>query len=626
MAQQHNNRNSPHLNHLQQNGSAPSSPSMSGSQQGNQQRQPVNYPSPTSYPSPSLSTSQYNYPPPGNQNEPYRASPTGSNGSLSLPSMRSLDPLQQQQQQQQQAAQHQHMGSPLPPPVAQMGGPYYQNQLPHPSHQHQYPNVTSDPNMRYALPADSRVMSGGRHKKCDEQHPACRNCQKSKRECLGYDPIFKQQPGPAAIQPAPSSAPSQTSSIATANPYGNQPQMLQSGYGVPATMAYDPALTAPSTGGQHYDYSSAIDPNLEASAPIPVINPFHSAPPGMLNFRLHQKYMHSPIPYPSKISDVTHLRGGAGSPLSPAVASFAEGAADTTFLPAKRSINDLLEFGNPPAPADNPASDTIQSPAALEEAKHLYYSIYAPGLESFLESKWFTAKGASKLMSDQPLLEKFGTLLLQFSKTIVTDPVAIAHTASVEAKVVWALSCMVKLGAEEEGEGRSESRNVLPAQDDAVEADHRLTVFECLLTGKVAERNLLTAPVPGSGDHHRLRELEFWYSLANFVCLREDDPNCAKDVDDTLATLRNLLDGRENRDVLYSVAIIRAIGQRVSEYTPSDTPLHFDESDNRSKLLVAKKFIQDEASGSGTTNVIRRLCELATRTWTTPAPLVPMPK
>ncbi|KAM0159580.1 hypothetical protein ACHAQE_005032 [Botrytis cinerea] len=616
---------------------------MSGSQQGSQ-RQPVNYPSPTSYPSPSLSTSQYNYPPPGNQNEPYRASPTGSNGSLSLPSMRSLDPLQQQQQQQQQAAQHQHMGSPLPPPVAQMGGPYYQNQLPHPSHQHQYPNVTSDPNMRYALPVDSRVMSGGRHKKeikrrtktgcltcrkrrikCDEQHPACRNCQKSKRECLGYDPIFKQQPGPAAIQPAPSSAPSQSSSIATANPYGNQPQMLQSGYGVPASMAYDPALTAPSA-GQHYDYSSAIDPNLEAAAPIPIVSTFHNAPPGMPNFRLHQKNMPSAIPYPFQVSDAIHLRGGADSPFPPPVACSADEAADTTFLPAQRSIDDLLLYGNPPAPADQTVQDVSQNPQALDEAKHLYYSIYSPGLESFLESKWFSAKGASKLMSDKPLLEKFGTLLLQFSKTIVSDPIAIAHTASVEAKVVWALACMVKLGAEDAKEAKAETKSALPAQDDPIEADHRLTVFECLLTGKVAESNQLTAPVQGSGDHHRLRELEFWYTLANFVCLREDDPNCVKDVDETLGTLRNLLDGRENRDVLYSIAIIRAMGQRVSEYTPSDTPLHFDESDNRSKLLVAKKFVQDEASGSGTTNVIRRLCELATRTWTTPAPLVPVPK
>lgn len=165
MAQQHN-RNSPHLSNHLQNGSAPPSPSMSNAvqQQGGQSRQPVNYPSPTSYPSPSLQSAQYNYPPPNNQqvSEPYRASPTGSNASLSLPSMRSLDPLQQQQQ---------HMGSPLPPPVAQMGGaggPYYHSSqtLPHPS---SYPNVTSDPtgsNMRYALPVtDARVMSGGRHKK-----------------------------------------------------------------------------------------------------------------------------------------------------------------------------------------------------------------------------------------------------------------------------------------------------------------------------------------------------------------------------------------------------------------------------------------------------------------------------
>ena len=158
-----NNRNSPHLNHLH-NGSAPASPLMSNSQQqGGQARQPVSYPSPTSYPSPSLSSAHFSYPPPNTQqvSEPYRASPTGSNGPLALPSMRSLE---------QQAQQH-HMGSPLPQAVA----PYYHNQgqtLPHPS---QYPNVTSDPtgqNMRYALPhTDSRVMSGGRHKKVGPVDP-----------------------------------------------------------------------------------------------------------------------------------------------------------------------------------------------------------------------------------------------------------------------------------------------------------------------------------------------------------------------------------------------------------------------------------------------------------------------
>merc|ERR1712000_319796 len=117
--------NSPHLSnnnsHLQ-NGSAPPSPSMSGSQQPQQGGQrPSGYPSPTNG----------NYP----------------SHSMSLPSMRLIDQQSQQQQQ--------NMGSGLPPPVAHMGGPYYHNQgqtLPHPSHQ--YANVTSDPSgqMRYALP------------------------------------------------------------------------------------------------------------------------------------------------------------------------------------------------------------------------------------------------------------------------------------------------------------------------------------------------------------------------------------------------------------------------------------------------------------------------------------------
>jgi len=87
-----------------------------------------------------------------------------------------------------------------------------------------------------------------------------------------------------------------------------------------------------------------------------------------------------------------------------------------------------------------------------------------------------------------------------------------------------------------------------------------------------------------------------------------------------LSALRNLLDGRENRDVLYSIAVVRAIGQRVSEYAETDQPLHLDEQDARSKLAVAKRFVKDEANGNGTTNVIRRLCEVATQSWNVARP------
>ncbi|EPQ67825.1 Bgt-5132 [Blumeria graminis f. sp. tritici] len=561
---QHNHSNSPRL-----------SPSMSNVQQKGSQfcQEAINYPSPTYGDSPSLA--HYSYPPP-NQSGPesYRGSPTDSSGSLSLPSMRSLDPLQQQQQQQ--------MTTNLPTPVAQMaGGPYYQ---PSPQGLPQYPNVTSDPtgqNVRFALPAnESRQVSGGRHKKeikrrtktgcltcrkrrikCDEQHPACRNCQKSKRECLGYDPIFKQQPGPAAIQPAPSTAPSISGIAVSSNPYGNQPHILGGGYGV-TSMTFDTPLSGGSpVSGQGFDYTSAIDPALEGVGP-----------------------------------------------------SVTSTGIYTTTIPAKRTIEELLSMGGPTPP--RASADFANSHTSLDEIKHLFYSIYIPGLENFLETKWFSGKGLAKLLESKHLLDQFSALIQQFAKTNQNDPKEIQYTSSVEARVVWALAGMVRSTAAEIG-GMKEIKTV-PATDDPVEASNRLDIFEILLTGRVAAQNSLTAPVPGSTDHHRLRELEFWYTMGNFVTLPYENAAAAKDVDETLAALRNLLDGRENRDVLYSIAVARGLGQRVSVYTDTDTPLHLDESDNKSKLLVAKKFVSDEAAGAGTTNVIRRLCDLASRSWSAP--------
>ena len=386
--------------------------------------------------------------------------------------------------------------------------------------------------------------------------------------------------------------------------------------GYAPAMSYDPALSAgvssPGSATQQYDYASAIDPALEsATAPTAAAaGNYTQSSPGMPIFRNDLKRDISASPYSSSgASDTPHLRGGAAPPVSPSVASFAEDAADTTF-PAKRTVLDLLNMGGAAPP--KALKDINQDPTAIDETKHLYYSIYAPGLENFLESKWFSVKGLNKFLGDKGLMDLFGSLLHQFQQPN-TDPAEIMYTNSVEARVVWALASSVKLGAQEMNGAKS--TGLVPPNDDPIEAAHRLNVFEMLLTGRVGVHNPLTQPVPGSTDHHRLRELEFWYTLANFVCLRDDDPKATKDIDDTLTALRSLLDGRENRDVLYSIAVARAIGQRISGYTDAEMPLHFDEADDKSKLLVAKKFITDEASGNGTTNVIRRLCELVTRTW-----------
>lgn len=114
---------------------------------------------------------------------------------------------------------------------------------------------------------------------CDEAHPTCNNCKKSKRECLGYDPIFKPQPTPQShpppvrIQPAPSPTtnnhtPSVTSAHAspsTAQPSSPLPLPYQappipSSYAPPVEAP--PPSTAPKTEAGYGYSTTAIDPAL----------------------------------------------------------------------------------------------------------------------------------------------------------------------------------------------------------------------------------------------------------------------------------------------------------------------------------------------------------------------------
>lgn len=86
-------------------------------------------------------------------------------------------------------------------------------------------NANQLPGTRHKKEIKRRTKTGcltcrKRRIKCDEGHPACRNCQKSKRECLGYDPIFKAQTSPQTIQPAPGIFPPPP-------PHQQQPQQQQ---------------------------------------------------------------------------------------------------------------------------------------------------------------------------------------------------------------------------------------------------------------------------------------------------------------------------------------------------------------------------------------------------------------
>jgi hypothetical protein len=109
---------------------------------------------------------------------------------------------------------------------------------------------------------------------CDEQHPICRNCQKSKRDCLGYDPIFKQQSAPQALQPAPggsttSASPSPSTATSGATPFS--PAQPSYHPPPPQSTTYPPfpkhaPPPSPTQRKPPYETNAAIDPALASSA------------------------------------------------------------------------------------------------------------------------------------------------------------------------------------------------------------------------------------------------------------------------------------------------------------------------------------------------------------------------
>ncbi|KAK0719479.1 hypothetical protein B0H67DRAFT_509797, partial [Lasiosphaeris hirsuta] len=617
------------------NGVSPllASPLMSNAQhpQG-PHRQQVNYPSPTSYPPAGLTTTHYAFPPqPAPPPDHYRQTATA------LPSMRTLDHAPQQQQQQhpqQHQHQHQHqqhhqqqqhtmaMASHMAGPMAPGPPMGYYSVPPHAYSIHADPNA-----MRFAIApgmADPRIaLSGGRHKKeikrrtktgcltcrkrrikCDEAHPTCNNCKKSKRECLGYDPIFKQQQGPAAIQPAPNNnqPPAVITTLASVptlpssnnHPYQQPPPIVPSSYppSVPSSITFDsPVSSTPQSVKTEsgFDYSAAIDPALQGA----------------------------------------DLSSGAGTPASQYQQIKLEGAdqgAGVRNQPKakKMKVDELIALGGaaPPTPSSPPSAyDT-------DESARLYHEVYARGLTLFFETKWYEPKSGQTGASNPVLVLRNNpqstAVFTSFLHNIVdiksTDSADLVYSSHLETCVVWALTTLPFSCALQDMTQRP--TDFLPTEDDTLEARNRVYVFETLVSGETLRSNPLSMPTTSNISTARKHELEFWYHLAQYLLEAHSSlsPSDGAMRENYLGLMRSLLDGRENRDVLYSIAVLREYTAHWDAAVNEQTvPSHLEESEPRSKLAVATRFIRDEsASAGGTTNVVRRFADIAYRAFVRP--------
>jgi hypothetical protein len=231
----------------------------------------------TSYPPGSVTTQ------PG---DAYRPGAVMSNP-MSLPSMRTIDPVPQ------------HPGAPhmAHSPVG-MGAPGGMPFYPHapltasPSY-----GLHPDPMARYPLPHDPRLIGSRgpkkeikrrtktgcltcrkRRIKCDETHPTCNNCKKSKRDCLGYDPVFnRSQPGPGQS----------TSPLATTHP------LIGPGGVVQASPASQPTTPSAASAPINLPSSATAGPRQTAT---------YNAQPPFLSSSSSSSYPavanHSPTPTP----------------------------------------------------------------------------------------------------------------------------------------------------------------------------------------------------------------------------------------------------------------------------------------------------------------------------------------
>ncbi|KAF6823201.1 negative acting factor [Colletotrichum musicola] len=585
---------------------------------------PRNYPSPNNFSSPALPTGQYatyHAQPSQPPADHYRASPGAP--VPSLPSMKSLpDPHFQQgapqhqhqhqhahQHQHQHPHQHQHQHQPMPMQMSMPPNPAAMSYYMNPAVQNPYMQDLSA--MRYPIapgPHDPRLMRGpGGPKKCDEAHPTCNNCKKSKRECLGYDPIFKQQPGPSAIQPAPNAprvptptVPSLPSSsvppavptvpstpaapvplpVTSTNPYGNQPAVLPSSYNaVPAAShaPLDPALTAttPSVKTETgYDFAAPIDPALQ-SLPTPATIP---------------STQNQPFAADHRAGFDNHLRA------------------------TNMRVDDLIGLLGPAAPTQ----EIALTPELLAEIVNIYHEVYASGLQAFFETAWFSTKDAQgkyPMEHSQAILSQFASFVKVLQAVPANDHTQMAHSGVLESRLIWALASLPRNSAS------------VTSSAALTEAAGRVQVVDTLLTGDFLSANPLVAPT-NEPNPHRRQELEFWYNLAEY--LRYHDPVKR---DEILGRLRLQLGGRENRDLIYSIAISREISPRVEPGFERTIPQHLDESDPKNRLYVANKFIREEAQVTGgTTNIVRRFSEIAIRSFISPgvniarpAPAAPAP-
>ena len=315
----------------------------------------------------------------------------------------------------------------------------------------------------------------------------------------------------------------------------------------------------------------------------------------------------------------------------------------------------LLANGIPP-----PQVPSIPlSKERIDEIMTVYDEVYAPAIDKFLETNWFTLISRPYLLSDTRLLELFSALVDQYNLPPPTTSQyypTFAATQSLEAHLVWALMLLCRAASQNHqpfaanGTSYDDSdQQALTPKSELAEnlklAISRVQILESLVTNEYLEtplppspKNMLKDDIRGTPDQSNgarpsptpalpsqltFNSQSFWHSLNRVLKIHEDSTTTDKAFDDTLATSRKYLEMKENRDVLYSVAVARVFGKRLSTWWPNmlDQIPHNPETQAQGieapaqALRTAKGFMETEMV-KGTNQVVQRVAGWVVRSWT----------
>jgi len=287
------------------------------------------------------------------------------------------------------------------------------------------------------------------------------------------------------------------------------------------------------------------------------------------------------------------------------------------------SVEDLFFFPGY-EPVSEPDRKEPLTENELQDVKALFSKDYAPGLDKFLETDWYSRYGLEHLLHDAPLTRTFAHMIGQFRTVPGNDSSGLTRVRSLEVKVVWQLFCLCRVAPPTmNGSGTPPTDQYQP-----IEVVKRLEVFEALVTGHFTDANpVMQIRYDPQLGRDKFFQVEFWRLVGDFVSTRTpsaaasadtDAANTPQNLERILYDARAILYMLENRDVLYSVMIARHVGPRVLEFPGDmvDPPRDPDPENVYTKLWIAKKFIENESQGQGTTQVVQRCCDMAVRSWT----------